>query len=162
VIRCQLCYYPGEEFCSDTVGCNFRARRRLGIPLSVCFEWRARDLDRLAEVERQRGKRLAELPPRVRSDDYVAYIASAGWQAFANEQKRLAHFRCEQCGLVTFEVAAHHIDYRRLGCERPNDVLVLCPACHLEQDELRRANTRPRVSITVAGGRRVVEWRSSG
>jgi hypothetical protein len=48
VTRCQLCQEPGRAWCRDTIGCNFRARLRLGIPV-----WRAKQL-RAAELVQRR------------------------------------------------------------------------------------------------------------
>jgi hypothetical protein len=53
--RCRYCRMPGEEVCSDTVECNFRCRRRLRIPLQVCLEWKARDQETLARIEKEAG-----------------------------------------------------------------------------------------------------------
>ncbi len=51
--RCHICRHPGEEFCSDTVACNYRARIRLGFAL-----WQARRL-RAEERQAQRERRAA-------------------------------------------------------------------------------------------------------
>jgi len=57
-IRCAICRYPGDEvYCSDTVACNYRARRRLGIPREVCEDWRERD-----RAERGPGRGRTERP----------------------------------------------------------------------------------------------------
>jgi hypothetical protein len=60
LVRCEICRDPGERYCTDTVECNFRARRRLGIPKDVCFAWRARDVRERREVERRDQTRRAE------------------------------------------------------------------------------------------------------
>lgn len=46
--RCAICGREGEAYCRNTVGCNFRARRRLGMPYPVCVEWADRDRERIA------------------------------------------------------------------------------------------------------------------
>jgi hypothetical protein len=160
-IRCQICRHPGEEYCSDTVECNFRARRRLGMPYHVCVECRADDLERIAQAERQRAERLKALPPQPRNAEYDAHLASPEWRRFADEQRVLARYRCERngCGFLSQEVEVHHIHYRTLGKERPEDVLVLCPGCHYELDALRREKrSELPISVQIAGDRRVVTW----
>jgi hypothetical protein len=50
VTRCHLCQEPGRAWCSDTIGCNFRARLRLGLP-----PWQAKRL-RAAEIAQRRER----------------------------------------------------------------------------------------------------------
>jgi hypothetical protein len=57
--RCAICQHPGEEFCSDWLECNYRARRRLGMPVKACEEWRQRDRERMRQ-ERVLLDRAAE------------------------------------------------------------------------------------------------------
>jgi hypothetical protein len=145
----------------DDVGCNFRARRRLGIPAKVNYAAKARDLERLAARARATADWVASLPPAVRDDDYVDYIRSPQWEAFADLQRLHALYRCERCGTLTFELEVHHATYERLREERPGDVLVLCRICHGDLDELRRDGAHPRFAVQVTGGARpvrVVKW----
>ena len=51
VVLCHLCQEPGERFCSDTIGCNYRARLRLNVP-----EWQAKRL-RADELRAKRERR---------------------------------------------------------------------------------------------------------
>lgn len=48
---------------------------------------------------------------------------------------RRAAGRCENCGeaLVWHSTHVHHLTYERVGCERPDDLLVLCLRCHERQ-----------------------------
>jgi hypothetical protein len=151
------------RWCADTIECNFRARRRLGMPLHACVEAKAADLERLAIGERNRAHRLASLPPSERNPEYEAVIHSDEWKAFMDDQKLMARSKCEgqSCGgSVCFELEGHHLTYERFGRERPEDVLVLCPVCHPELDAERRAGQRLDVKISVVGDppRRVVKW----
>jgi hypothetical protein len=47
-VRCQICAVEllnaVEPFCRDHVGCNYRARLRIGIPEGIARRERARDL----------------------------------------------------------------------------------------------------------------------
>ena len=38
----------------------------------------------------------------------------------------------------------HHVHYRSLGSEQPEDVKLLCPECHAAADEARVAKSRPK------------------
>jgi hypothetical protein len=164
--RCRLCRHhrgpfvlvDGEPWCSDSVNCHFRARRRLGLPLHLCVEHKARDLERRARLERGRAERIASMPPPSRSDEYRAYLGSQEWRAFADEQKRLADYRCEDCRVRAWDVEAHHLSYGRLGRERPEDVIVLCSACHMAWDDERRASGGLRVGVEVGRHGRVVSF----
>lgn len=61
-------------------------------------------------------------------DDYRGdYLRSEHWQATRRWALRLSS-RCADCGLPGRDV--HHLTYRRLGHEHPDDLVVLCRACH--------------------------------
>jgi hypothetical protein len=64
--------------------------------------------------------------------DYYKYIASPAWKRKAEAAKEAAGYRCQVCNRSRDEVQldAHHRTYQRLGCERPEDVTVLCHDCH--------------------------------
>jgi hypothetical protein len=135
---CQLCRRPAEGgFCADVIECNFRARRRLGIGVACSLEWKARDHERLAIETKMRAERFAALPPPARSREYMDYLASPHWKAFRADVLTAARWTCE-CGDRGRDVEVHHLNYERLGHERPEDVVVLCPACHREQHDLSR------------------------
>lgn len=74
---------------------------------------------------------------------YVLYLRSRPWRRFRRLMLEAACGMCEHCGvseddsmLLLLEV--HHRHYRTLGAELPKDVLVLCHACHIEADRVRR------------------------
>lgn len=177
--ECAICRQPGEEFCSDSLACNFRARRRLGMPLHACWEWQARDHEQIAAVirrqaddhdqaaarSRDKATAIETAPPPERDAAYRRHIASSEWQTFRDEQKLLAGYLCEwpSCRAPDPALEVHHLDYARLGRERPQDVLVLCPICHRDLDDLRRRGLVPKVEVRLAYHRRVVnvlegEW----
>lgn len=157
-VCCQLCQQPGEGWCADRVACNFRARRRLGIPLHACLEYRARDHENIAHEFRATAVAIAAQPRRPLSPEYLAHINSNGWARFADEQRLQAGYRCEwpTCGKVDPDLAVHHVHYERFGQERPEDVLVLCPLCHRDLDAKGRQGLAPVVEVELVGTRRVV------
>jgi hypothetical protein len=128
------------------VECNFRARRRLGIPLVVALEAKARELEQLgrdkAARTRYRIDRILASEPPARTAEYRAHLGSVEWNAFASEQRLLARYRCEDCDGSFPDLTCHHLAYERLGRELPIDIVVLCRGCHLRWDEARRAYYR--------------------
>lgn len=67
-LRCQICRHPGEEFCSDRIRCNYRARIRLGIPKTVRDALLRKELG-LPPKEAGQEVRGGE-PPVARKRDY--------------------------------------------------------------------------------------------
>ena len=61
--------------------------------------------------------------------DYYEYIGSAKWKAKADMAKQRANYRCQLCN-ASGELHAHHREYKCLGNEQPEDIIVLCSACH--------------------------------
>jgi 5-methylcytosine-specific restriction endonuclease McrA len=45
---------------------------------------------------------------------------------------------------VSVSLELHHVHYRSLGSEQPEDVELLCPECHTGGDEARAAKSRPK------------------
>jgi hypothetical protein len=151
MLRCHFCQEarpdlvqsdrdPGMWWCPPwDVECNFRARRRLGLPLVVALEAKARDLEQQADWTRHRVAAILASEPPQRTIEYRVHLASSSWEAFSDEQRLLAGYRCECCGRVDSELHVHHLTYDRLGHERPADVVVLGRICHLRWDDARRA-----------------------
>ena len=62
------------------------------------------------------------------AEDKKAYLQSAKWQRMRSFKLTMNPV-CECCGFgTTLEV--HHITYKRLGNERPEDLAVVCRTCH--------------------------------
>lgn len=70
-------------------------------------------------------------PPFSYGADYPAYLASEHWQTTRRGALQRAAFACQKCnGKTALEV--HHHNYHCLGKELPEDLVVLCRACHAE------------------------------
>lgn len=68
---------------------------------------------------------------------YRAYLESDAWKRKRRYVLYYAGHRCRVCnGGRRLEV--HHRTYKRLGCERPDDLTVLCQDCHRLFHESRR------------------------
>jgi hypothetical protein len=87
--------------------------------------------------ERQRLQRYhGDLPPdnfagrkRSQTEDYGVYLASPVWRTIRNEALRRDDFRCAKCGRRR-DLEVHHLTYRRVGAESPEDLVTLCGSCH--------------------------------
>jgi 5-methylcytosine-specific restriction endonuclease McrA len=69
---------------------------------------------------------------------YHQHISSAPWKNLRRKVIEQRGNRCERCGQVRASLALHHVHYRFIGSERPEDVELLCPECHAGADEARR------------------------
>lgn len=89
-------------------------------------------------------KRLA-----ARRKAYNAHLGSAEWRQtkkFARSQSRkeFGKVACSRCGMTEREnrqeygegLHGHHSTYERFGCEKPDDVVLLCTRCHAWEHHL--------------------------
>jgi 5-methylcytosine-specific restriction endonuclease McrA len=60
---------------------------------------------------------------------YEEYLQTNHWQRMRYCAQWMADFRCQLCGALE-NLQVHHSTYRRLGNERPEDLIVLCRRCH--------------------------------
>jgi hypothetical protein len=75
------------------------------------------------------------------SENYNARIAAADWRKEIRPQKiASARGRCERCGCRSEILEVHHLHYKSLWRELPEDLEALCPRCHDLADEERRSN----------------------
>ena len=75
-----------------------------------------------------------------RQIDYDKYLRSAKWRNISTAMKRYVDFTCQRCKTKFHpsELDVHHLNYDRLGRERPSDLQVLCRAkCHPIADAQR-------------------------
>lgn len=61
---------------------------------------------------------------------YDEYLDSDWWQHVRRRRLALADYQCEECGDNDQVLHVHHLNYDRLGCERDEDLAVLCEKCH--------------------------------
>jgi hypothetical protein len=73
---------------------------------------------------------------------YHRHIGSAKWERFRRELIEQRGNRCEQCGQEGGSLVLHHLHYKTLGNEQPEDVQLLCRDCHERADEKRAAVNR--------------------
>jgi hypothetical protein len=84
----------------------------------------------------------------VRSSDwlcvYRAHLKSITWRKIRKAKLDSVHGQCERCGSWHGRREVHHKTYERLGNERLEDLLVLCPDCHAAEDKIRAAEGKQR------------------
>lgn len=79
--------------------------------------------------------------------NYYDYLKSPQWQTVRGAALKRANYQCEKCKSAK-NLEVHHITYKRLGYELPEDLIVLCKDCHenvhskdLKQDDDFFANS---------------------
>lgn len=76
--------------------------------------------------------------------DYHGYLQSPEWAELRKFKLQQTGYRCQGCG-DNERLEVHHLSYKKLGHERPEELMVLCHLCHMH--EHRRA---PRIG-PIAG-----------
>lgn len=66
--------------------------------------------------------------------EYWRYINSPGWRRRADARMSLDNSICQVCGKPATEV--HHLTYRNIHNEQPEDLVSLCNTCHRKAEEL--------------------------
>ena len=61
--------------------------------------------------------------------NYYDYLKSPQWQSVRDAALKRANYQCEKCKSAK-NLEVHHITYKRLGYELPEDLIVLCKDCH--------------------------------
>jgi len=69
-------------------------------------------------------------------NQYQRHIASAAWKRLRSDIIEERGNKCERCGRDG-SLHLHHKTYKSLGNEQPDDVELLCNACHIEADRER-------------------------
>lgn len=82
------------------------------------------------------------------SPQYKAALQSKHWKRLKSLHMHWNEFRCAKCNRYESEAGGplelHHLNYERLGRERPDDTVLLCPECHEKADKVRAEDTRVR------------------
>ena len=78
--------------------------------------------------------------------NYLKYISSRQWKKVRKQKISEAGGKCEECG-ATHRLEVHHLTYKRLCCERMEDLQVLCRDCHDKKHPGKRRDhpVNPRV-----------------
>jgi hypothetical protein len=83
---------------------------------------------------------------------YRDHLKSANWKKLRKAKLAEAHGLCQRCGSGSGRREVHHKSYERLGNERLDDLIVLCPECHAFEDKIRakQGETRSRQAREAA------------
>ena len=64
------------------------------------------------------------------------HLKSIYWCKLKDKRNLLyAHDKCESCNTKSNNLEAHHLNYKTLGCERVEDIVLLCRKCHQRQHD---------------------------
>lgn len=69
------------------------------------------------------------------NSDYKRYLRCRHWQKLRQQVLNRAGGRCENCGYQPWKpgtLQVHHRSYERVGCESLDDLIALCPKCHMK------------------------------
>ena len=107
------------------------------------------------------GNDVASSPAKTFEQEYAEYIRSAKWRRKAKAAMARAGENCERCGCskLSRRLEVHHVNYDRFKNEFPEDLQVLCVACHEKADAERRARVS-REKASRAHSARLDGWAS--
>jgi hypothetical protein len=82
-----------------------------------------------------------------RKQQYNQYMKSDEWREFRKRIIRERGHACERCGQTRGEMHLHHLTYVRFMRELPQDVQLVCLACHKkEHPSLKGAGERRKAA----------------
>lgn len=61
--------------------------------------------------------------------EYQTYLRSPKWDKVRRQALYDARYRCERCG-ISAPLQVHHLTYRNIFNEKPQDLQALCFSCH--------------------------------
>lgn len=85
-----------------------------------------RELARVLKVSEQSARCLLSRPEQLL---YKDYMISPQWEVKRAEAVKADGNACRSCGRKG-KIEVHHITYKRMGAELPEDLIAVCPACH--------------------------------
>ena len=66
--------------------------------------------------------------------EYIEYLNSPKWNFIRNQVARKNNYRCQLCNKQIFKgFHIHHLTYEHFGNEPLEDLMFLCPECHLSK-----------------------------
>jgi len=93
-------------------------------------------LEALSRLEDEARRRSIA---RLRAMPYREYLETEWWQTVRSGALDRAGHRCQLCGANgTTELHVHHNSYENRGAEHPEDLVVLCRACHSKHHDKTR------------------------
>ena len=71
---------------------------------------------------------------------YKRYLRTQNWQKLRFEVLKRSGGACERCGYRPYKrggLQIHHLSYDRVGHESLEDLIAICPRCHMELHGIR-------------------------
>jgi len=92
---------------------------------------------------------------------YRKYLESEAWIKLRCDIITIRGDRCERCGRRGIHV--HHLSYKNIGHEEPEDVILLCGTCHQKEHGLikpkrKRAKKPKKVKMSPAEKKIMAKW----
>jgi phage terminase large subunit GpA-like protein len=85
-----------------------------------------------------------------RNIEYAWYLSSDEWKHRSLQTKADRGHTCEHCG-ANANLEVHHLTYKHIGAERPEDMLVLCRKCHARIHGIEGQRSRGTDAPCMAG-----------
>lgn len=81
---------------------------------------------------------------KTQEEEYISYINSSRWKKKRQQRLEISDYKCDLCGISKWsaKLEVHHQHYENFMNERMEDLMVVCPKCHENQDKLRERDTR--------------------
>lgn len=76
---------------------------------------------------------------------YESHLSSKYWKDLRKSVYERSDYKCERCGSCHL-LQVHHRTYERLGCERLDDVELLCLGCHRSHHAEERMSDHFRIA----------------
>lgn len=152
-VKIKLGYHistPGDEFYCLTCGVVLYGYwggvivmngRRGTLMCDACIDARKAAIAAIEVASGLTPERLTEL----KTMKYCEYLLTPEWQATRFRALKRANNRCQYCGWRK-GLHVHHRTYATRGCERDEDVIVLCSWCHESSHGIRRNWMPPMAS----------------
>lgn len=73
---------------------------------------------------------------------YKDYLETDHWKQLRKRKLRLSGYKCQICA-STEDLNVHHNTYENRGCEKDEDLVVLCNECHKRHHNINSENIKP-------------------
>jgi hypothetical protein len=105
---------------------------------------------KIPQKPKKNKQRISCSPQPLPPAQYRSYIRSRRWKARRKHYFATHVKRCAACP-SKIDIQLHHVTYERLGCERDEDLILLCCDCHTDFHALgkTRKNMRSDTELFV-------------
>ena len=86
---------------------------------------------------------------------YRKYLLSDEWGAIRNDLYAKRGKKCERCGSAS-KVQVHHLTYKNIFKEEPEDLEILCAGCHKSEHFKKKSKFKGKLSAKQSLIRKVL------